>query len=152
MLTSAFLLVNGIVFIRSNGLMIKYLITRLIEIDIAHLTVLSCNCPLADLQLSALKRYQFQYKDFVGLLWLTSNHMFVSGDFGDKSTLWFLKNLKLPSLYLVNFKIFKKALGQFIPNHPPKHVITSTSSMFDELKEVKDFKEITDFKSLCKIL
>ena len=48
--------------------MIKYLITRLIEIDIAHLTVLSCNYPLADLQLSALKRYQFQYKDFVGLL------------------------------------------------------------------------------------
>ena len=32
----------------------------------------------------------------VGLLWLTSNHMLGSGDFGDKSPSWFLKILKLP--------------------------------------------------------
>ena len=35
--------------------------------------------------------------------------------------------LKLPSFYPVNFKIFKNSLGQFVPNHPPKHVITSTN-------------------------
>ena len=29
--------------------------------------------------------------------------------------------------YSGNFKIFKNALGQFIPNHPPEHVITSTN-------------------------
>ena len=55
--------------------------------------------------------------------------MFVSGDFGDKSPSWFLKKLKLPSFYSGNFKIFKNALEQFIPNRPPKHVITSTNCM-----------------------
>ena len=51
----------------------------------------------------------------VDLVWLTTtNHMFGSGNFGDESTSWF-------------FKIFKNALGQFIPNRPPKHVITSTN-------------------------
>ena len=59
-------------------------------------------------------------------MWLTSNHIFGSGDFWDKSPSWFLKNLKLPSPYSGNFKIFKNALGQFIPNCPTKHVITST--------------------------
>ena len=43
--------------------------------------------------------------------------------------LWFLKILKLPSFYSGNFKIFKNALGQFIPNHTRKHVITSTYSL-----------------------
>ena len=109
---------------------VTQIITRLIEIDIAPLTVLFCNyslfrhCPLADLWLHALKRYQFQYNFFVGLVWLTSNYMSVSGDFGDKSHSWFLKNLKLPSFYSVIFKIFKNALGKFIPNLPPKYVIT----------------------------
>ena len=41
--------------------------------------------------------------------------MFGSGDFWDKSPWCFLK-------------IFKNAVGQFIPNCPPKHVITSTNS------------------------
>ena len=67
---------------------------------------------------------------FVGLVWLTSNHMFGSGDFGDKSPSWFLKILKLPSFYLGNFKIFKKALRQFISFFSPKHVITSTNNHY----------------------
>ena len=28
-----------------------------------------------------------------------------------------------------NFKVFKNTLGQFIPNHPPKYLITSTNSI-----------------------
>ena len=34
--------------------------------------------------------------------------------------------LKLPLFYWVNFKIFKNALGKFIPNRPPLHAITTT--------------------------
>ena len=55
--------------------------------------------------------------------------MFGSGDFGDKSPSWFLEILKLPLFFWGNLKIFKNALGQFIPNRPPKHVITSTNHM-----------------------
>ena len=62
----------------------------------------------------------FQYKVFFGLVWLTSNHMFGSGDFCDKSPSWLLKILKLLSFYSGNFKIFKNPQGQFIPNRPPK--------------------------------
>ena len=57
-----------------------------------------------------------------------SNHMFGSGNFWNKSTSWFLKILKLPLFHPGYFKIFKIALGQFIPNRPPKHLITSTYS------------------------
>ena len=39
------------------------------------------------------------------------------------------ENLKLPSFYSGNYKIFKNTLLQFIPNRPPKHVITNTNSM-----------------------
>ena len=35
----------------------------------------------------------------------------------------------MPSFYSGNYKIFKNALAQSIPNRPPKHVITSTNSM-----------------------
>ena len=52
--------------------------------------------------------------------------MFGSGDFGDKSPSRFLNTLKLLSFHSGNFKIFENALGQFIPNRPPKHVIAST--------------------------
>ena len=45
--------------------------------------------------------------------------MFGSGIFWDKSPLWFLKILKLPSFYLGQLQIFKNALGQFIPNFLP---------------------------------
>ena len=48
-------------------------------------------------------------------MWLTSNHMFGSGNFWDKS----------PSR--LNFEIFKNALGRFTTNCLPKHVITSTN-------------------------
>ena len=114
-------------------ILITLIITRLIVIDITPLTMVFCSCPLfcnyplADLQLSAVKRYYFQYKVFVGLVLLTSNYMFHSGNFRDKSTSWFLKILKLPSFYSGNFKFFKNALGQLIPNCPSKHVITSTN-------------------------
>ena len=53
--------------------------------------------------------------------------MFGLGDFGDKSPSWFLKTLKLSSIYLVNLEIIKNALEQFIPNWPPKNVITRTN-------------------------
>ena len=68
----------------------------LIVINIAPLTELFPNCllfcdyPLADFQLPAM---------FVGLLWLTSNHMYGSGYFEYKSPSWFSKILKLPSFY-----------------------------------------------------
>ena len=68
---------------------------------------------------------------FVGLVWLTSNQVFGSDDFWDKSFSSFLKNLKLPSFYSSNFKVFKNALGQFITNRPLKHVITSTNPTID---------------------
>ena len=45
--------------------------------------------------------------------------MFGSGDFWDKSPLWFLKILKLPTFYSGSFKILKNALGQFIANALP---------------------------------
>ena len=48
---------------------------------------------------------------FVGLVCLTSNHMFGSGDFWDKSPSWFFKISKLSSLYSSNFKIFKNPSG-----------------------------------------
>ena len=53
--------------------------------------------------------------------------MLGSGNFWNKSPSRFLKILKLRLFYSWNFKIFKNALGQFIPNRPPKHVITSTN-------------------------
>ena len=57
--------------------------------------------------------------------------MFGLGDFGDKSPSWFLKTLKLSSIYLVNLEIIKNALEQFIPNIPAKYqnfLITKFSS------------------------
>ena len=62
------------------------------------------------------------------MAWSTSNYVFVSGNFWDKSPSWFLKNLKFSSFYLGKFKILKNEFGQFIPNCPPKHWITSTNS------------------------
>ena len=62
---------------------------------------------------------------------LTSNHMFVLANFWDKSPSWFQKKLKLPLFYSGNFKFFKNALGQFIPNRPSNHVI-STNSISDK--------------------
>ena len=43
-----------------------------------------------------------------------------SGNLWEKWLSWFLKILKLSLFYSGNFKIFKNALGQFIPNCPPK--------------------------------
>ena len=69
----------------------------MIEIDIAPLTVLFCNCLLF-------------YKCSL-LVWSTSNHMFGSGNFWDESASWFLKILKLFSFYSDNFKFSKMHLG-----------------------------------------
>ena len=86
------------------------LITRLIVIDIAPLTLLFYNIPLADLWLPAVKRYYFQYKLFLGFVWLTSNHIFGSGDFWHKWPSWFSKILKLPFLnfFFGQFRHFQK--------------------------------------------
>ena len=54
--------------------------------------------------------------------------MFGSGNFWDKPPSLFLKILKLSSFYSSNFKNFKNTLGEFIPNRPPKHVITRTNN------------------------
>ena len=53
--------------------------------------------------------------------------MFGSGNIRGKSPSWFLKILKFSSFYSGNFKIFKNALGQFVRNRSPKHVITNTN-------------------------
>ena len=53
--------------------------------------------------------------------------MFGWGGFWDKSLSWFSKTLRLPSLYPGNFKVFKNALEQFVPNCPPKHAIISAN-------------------------
>ena len=69
--------------------------------------------------------------------------MFRSDDFWDEPPLIFLKILKLLSFYSSNFKIFKNALGQFFPNLPPKHVITSNNSswiLIDNFKLLKIFQ------------
>ena len=55
--------------------------------------------------------------------------MFGSGNFWDKSPLWF-------------FQIFKDALGQFISNRPPKHVITKQKKqLFPAAKQYENFSE-----------
>ena len=46
--------------------------------------------------------------------------MFGLDNFWDKSPSWILKILKWSLFHLHNLKIFKTALGQFIPNHPTK--------------------------------
>ena len=91
---------------------------------------------------------------FLGLVLLISNHMFSSDDFADKSPLSFLKILKLPSLYLGNFKVFKNVLGQFILNGPPKNVITSTdcNAFYNSLKHLsKHKKSLTIYFIFCSI-
>ena len=97
---------------------INIIITRVIVIDTVPLTVLFCNFQLIELWLSAVKRYQCQFRGFVGLIWLTSNHTFCSGNFLDKSLSCFMKNLKQPLFYPGNFKIFKNALGKIISSRP----------------------------------
>ena len=72
--------------------------------------------------------------------------MFGSGDFWDESPLWFLKTFKLPSFYLGNFKIFKKALGQYIPNRPRVFVRN------DFTCKVIIFRYLYDFSSFWSAL
>ena len=81
--------------------LIHVLITRMIVIDIS---LLIARCFLITLSLISNSPLLKDIKVFVGLLWLISNHM----------------------LGLGSFKISKNALGQFIQNCPPKHVITCT--------------------------
>ena len=44
--------------------------------------IINCN---RHCTVNTVKRYQFQYKMFVGFVWLTSNHMFGLGNLGDKT-------------------------------------------------------------------
>ena len=53
--------------------------------------------------------------------------MFGSGNFGINHFHDFGKNLELLPFYSGSFKIFENALWQFIPNFPPKHVISKTN-------------------------
>ena len=46
-----------------------------------------------------------------------------------QSPSWFSKIWKLPLFYSGSFKIFENALGEFILNRPPEHVITSTNQV-----------------------
>ena len=62
---------------------------------------------------------------FVGFVWLTSNHVWFWEILGISHP----RNLKLPLFYSGNYKIFKNALVQYIPNRHPKHVITCNNSM-----------------------
>ena len=63
---------------------------------------------------------------FVGLVWLTGDHMLGSGNFGMNHPRDFRQFLKLPSFSSGNSKIFKNSLDQFIPNCPLKHMVTNT--------------------------
>ena len=49
----------------SGKLKVSLIITRLIVINIAPLTELFCNCPLADMKLPTVKRHKFQCKVLV---------------------------------------------------------------------------------------
>ena len=77
--------------------------------------------------------------------------MFGAGDIWDKSPSWFLKIVKLPSFYSGNFKIFQNALGQFIPNCPPKHVITSNYKLQGFSKVVKRRSILLQIEAIAKI-
>ena len=101
------------------------LITRLIETDIAPLIVLFCNCPLF-CKCPLLKDISF-ITVFVGLVWLTSNHMVVSGNFWDKSPSLFLK---IVFIVLEQFQKCQKCIRLIIPNRPPKHVITTGKPLY----------------------
>ena len=108
------------------------LITRFIVINIATST--SCNCPLLkDISVCCL-------------VWLTSNYIFGSDNFWDKPPFWFLKVLKLPLFYSGNLKIFKNALGQFIPIALPNIGLLVLTELF--------FKRIFVFpkKRIIKII
>ena len=76
---------------------------------IAHSLI--CDCLLLK-DSSFSTKWLCWFSNNVGLVWLTSYHLFGLGDFWDKSSLLLLK-------------IF--TIGQFIWNCPPKHVITSTN-------------------------
>ena len=71
---------------------------------------------------------------FIGLVWLTSNQMFGSGDSWDISPSWFLKILKSLTFYSGNFKIFKNSLWQFI-----LFSVLSVSCAFDPDNPTKNY-------------
>ena len=107
-------------------LAITHIITRLIVIDIASLTVLFCNCRLfCNCPLLKDISFNISIQVFADLVWLTKsiraifgiNHPDLSQNF--ESDYWKFWNW--------NFKILKNALGQFISNNPPKYVIISTN-------------------------
>ena len=100
-------------------LAITHVITRLIVIDIASLSVLFCNCRLF-CNCPLLKDISFNISIlvFVDLVWLTKS---IRAIFGINHPRDYRK------FWNWNFKIFKNTLRQFISNHPPKYVIISTN-------------------------
>ena len=101
------------------GTVIITIIIRLIVNDIAPLTMLFLIILCFAIALSLIYKFPLskdisfiQYKVLIGLVWLTSNHMFGSGNFWDKSPSRCLKILKLLLFYSGNFQNFKNALGR----------------------------------------
>ena len=107
-------------------LTITVMFTPLIAINIAPLTVLFCNWVMF-YNCLLLKGISFNTKFLLVSCEKTRNHMLGSDDIRDHLPSWFLKILKLSSFYSGIFKIFKKAVGQFLPNRSPKNMITSTN-------------------------
>ena len=77
-------------------------------------------------------------------MWLTTNNMFVLGNYWNELPTRFLTILKLPLLYSGIFKVSKNALWHFVPNGQPKHVITSTI-VLKVLKIIFKKKKLTQF-------
>ena len=100
-------------------LAITHIITRLIVIDIASLTVLFCNCRLfCNCPLLKDISFNISIQVFADLVWLTKSIRAIFG-INHPRDYWKFWNW--------NFKILKNALGQFISNNPPKYVIISTN-------------------------
>ena len=68
----------------------------------------------------------------------------------------------MPSFFSGNYKIFKNALGKFIPSCPSKHVITSNNSMikYDLLhitiffvnKDLIDYSKQADLHKVQRVI
>ena len=58
--------------------------------------------------LPAVKRYWFQYKVFIGLVWLNTNHMFGSRDLRDQTTLVIFESIEIALDLLEQFQNFQK--------------------------------------------
>ena len=71
-----------------------------------------CNFPLVDLLLPAFKGYWYQYKVLVGLVLLSSNHMFGSVDL---SILVIFENFEIALILLRQIQNFQKCTWAIYP-------------------------------------